>query len=414
MVVSTTHIRMKGSYSSSIPPTPAPRKCRSAQQHDINQNKIQLPRLIPYSTLHDNIIWLDLFVNERNLAFAKDMIAANRLHVFNAAFDCIDDFLGSRRQQCSLTTMRDIYSVIISGAYATNIQVIDQLLKYDIVDQICLIVNECYYENLPDLCSSNHRVSVIYNESPDRVMRHLCDDYSDFETFRKYNKAFRKTAKNPFDSRTANYVFKEIVNHKIGYSYHRDIYPNGAFANLIESTKRWRPTSFEASDEISSDSDHNSSIRRVTFSDTIQTNQPNDKQLIENTNDISPVQNNVFSSFDDLPSSHKQKSKPIESSPDHLNDVFGHKELEQINENVALLNELLDDYQTSDDDVYDQIENEALALMLQCDELIDVSPAVKSARRQTIRNIQEILNKIDRKVTLLKPQNNGTMYSISV
>ncbi|CAF2084273.1 unnamed protein product [Rotaria magnacalcarata] len=413
MAVSTTHIRMKDSYSSSIPPTPAPRKCRSAQQHGIDQNKIRLPRLIPYSTLHDNIIWLDLFVNERNLTFAKDMIAANRLLVFNAASDCID-FLGSCRQQCSLTTMRDIYSVIISGVYATNIQVIDQLLKYDIVDQICLIVNECCYENLHGLCSLNHRVSVIYNESPDRVMCHLCDDYSDFETFKKYNKILRKTVKNPFDSRTANYVFKEIVNHKIGCSYHWNIYHNGAFTNLIESTKRKRSSSFETSDEISSDSDHNSSIRRVTFPDITQTNQLNDKQLIENTNDTSPAQNNVFSSFDDLSSSHKQKSKPIESSPDHLNDVSGRKELEQINENVILLNELLDDCQTSDDDVYDQIENEALVLMLQCDELIDVSPAVKSARRQTIHNIQEILNKIDCKVTLQKSQTNGAMYSISV
>ncbi|CAF4530218.1 unnamed protein product, partial [Rotaria magnacalcarata] len=146
---------------------------------------------------------------------------------------------------------------------------------------------------------------------------------------------------------------------------------------------------------------------RVTFSDITQTNQLNDKQLIENTNDTSPAQNNVFSSFDDLSSSHKQKSKPIESSPDHLNDVSGRKELERINENVILLNELLDDCQTSDDDVYDQIENEALVLMLQCDELIDVNPAVKSARRQTIHNIQEILNKIDCKVTLQKSQTNG-------
>ncbi|CAM4784370.1 unnamed protein product [Rotaria magnacalcarata] len=316
---------MKYSYSSSIPPTPATRKCRSAQQHGIDQNKIQLPRLIAYSTLHDNIIWLDLFVNERNLTFAKDMIAASRLLVSNAASDCID-FLGSCRQQCSLTTMRDIYSVIISG--------------------------------------------------------NLCNEYT--------------------------------MNHKIGCSYHWNIYHNGAFTNLIESTKRKRSSSFETSDEISSDSDHNSSIRRVTFPDITQTNQLNDKQLIENTNDTSPAQNNVFSSFDDLSSSHKQKSKPIESSPDHLNDVSGRKELEQINENVILLNELLDDCQTSDDDVYDQIENEALALMLQCDELIDVSPAVKSARRQTIHNMQEILNKIDCKVTLQKSQTNGAMYSISV
>ncbi|CAF4085836.1 unnamed protein product, partial [Rotaria magnacalcarata] len=278
--------------------------------------------------------------------------------------------------------------------YATNIQVIDQLLKYDIVDQICLIVNECCYENLPGLCSLNHSVSVIYNESSDRVMCHLCDDYSDFETFKKYNKT--------------------LLNHKIGCSYHWNIYHNGAFTNLIESTKRKRSSSFETSDDISSDSDHNSSIRRVTFSDITQTNQLNDKQLIENTNDTSPAQNNVFSSFDDLSSSHKQKSKPIESSPDHFNDVSGRKELEQINENVILLNELLDDCQTSDDDVYDQIENEALALMLQCDELIDVSPAVKSARRQTIHNMQEILNKIDCKVTLQKSQTNGAMYSISV
>ncbi|CAF4599608.1 unnamed protein product, partial [Rotaria sp. Silwood2] len=118
MTESKESIRLKESRSLSMP-IPAPQKCRSTGICETDQNSIHLPQFIPYCILRGNIIWLDLFANERDLSFTQHMVAANRLHIFSTASDCVD-FLDSFSSRLYLTSSHGIYSAIVSGVYATN------------------------------------------------------------------------------------------------------------------------------------------------------------------------------------------------------------------------------------------------------------------------------------------------------
>ncbi len=66
-----------------------------------------------------------------------------------------------------------------------------------------------------------------------------------------------------------------------------------------------------------------------------------------------------------------------------------------------------------DDHAYKELEEQALQMMIQCDELTDVSPNVKAKRKQVIHNIQQIMEKLNSMV-LLYDQFYGNKYSIAV
>ncbi|CAF4470511.1 unnamed protein product [Rotaria sp. Silwood2] len=335
---------MKESHTSSKP-IPALCKCRSVQQCETDQNKIELPRFIPYRVLRDKIIWLDLFVDERNFTFAKKMIEANRLYIFSTATDCIDFLELFSRQLGGLISMQDTYSTIVSGFYATDVKVINQLLKYYCIDQICLIVNEYYYENLPDQFHLKQKVNVIYNENPDMVMHHLCDAYSDFQTFTEYNSKLHGI-ENDSSNILSNNLLPESVSHKIGCSYRRNIHRNSLFTYPIENAKNNRSTSFREPDKNSSNNDNRSSLARVTSSEMPELQE---KQLLENANDTSSplhlAQNqntrlstttSSFPSSNDSSSCHRRVSHLIESqlssSLQHPNDMNAIKKLQEIND----------------------------------------------------------------------------------
>lgn len=146
----------------------------------------QIPRSIPYCTLGNTIIWLDLLANERNLYFTAEMVSSEKLIIFNTAVDC-GDFLKSCSQQISSSSIETNYSIIISGIYATDTKLINQLLLYSLVNQICLILQEEQYDNIRELFSFDQNVNVIYNDDPDGVMYLLCKDYLNFEIFVRYN-----------------------------------------------------------------------------------------------------------------------------------------------------------------------------------------------------------------------------------
>jgi hypothetical protein len=79
----------------SLLPIPASRKCRRLiNTPDCNTDYAALypPRYIPHNVLGSNIIWLDLFSNERDLSFVRQMVTANWLTIFDTAVDCIDFF----------------------------------------------------------------------------------------------------------------------------------------------------------------------------------------------------------------------------------------------------------------------------------------------------------------------------------
>jgi hypothetical protein len=170
------------------PPVSAPRKCRpiaNAPEYDADHAILQLPQYIPYNMLGDSIVWLDIFANERDLLFTRDMVRINRLIIFDAASSCID-----------FVECQTIPSVVVSGMYVSDTKVINQLLEYNSVEQICLIVDKCLYRNLPDLFLSNEKINVIYNNDPDMVIRRFCDDYSNFNAFIRHKYQPHTSANN--------------------------------------------------------------------------------------------------------------------------------------------------------------------------------------------------------------------------
>ena len=67
-----------------------------------------------------------------------------------------------------------------------------------------------------------------------------------------------------------------------------------------------------------------------------------------------------------------------------------------------------------DDHGYKEIEEQALQLMMQCDELTDVGPNVKAKRKRIIHNIEQMWNKFESKVLVYKPLLYGDEYSVAV
>ena len=51
-----------------------------------------------------------------------------------------------------------------------------------------------------------------------------------------------------------------------------------------------------------------------------------------------------------------------------------------------------------DDHGYKELEKQALHMMLQCDQLIDVHPIVKTKRQQVVHTIEQLLKNLESKV----------------
>lgn len=219
---------MEDSYWSSVTSL-IPTNCHCNSNQDTKQNIVQLPQFIPYRTLSDKIIWLDIFVNERNIAFAGHMIESNRLRIFNTAIDC-NDFLSSCRHQTSLSSTDDGYSLIISGIYATNVKVIDSLLKHDLINGIYLIIDCCCTKDLPQLYLGNQKIKIVYNDDPDMVMQCLCKDYLEYEIFIKYNSKLQEEVRNDSSNRlTRN-------NIKLLHSTSNNSYEHIKSENIVKSS----------------------------------------------------------------------------------------------------------------------------------------------------------------------------------
>ncbi len=66
-----------------------------------------------------------------------------------------------------------------------------------------------------------------------------------------------------------------------------------------------------------------------------------------------------------------------------------------------------------DDHAYKELKEQALQMMIQCNELTDVGPNVKAKREQVIHNIQQVMEKLD-SIVLLYDQFDENKYSIAV
>jgi hypothetical protein len=299
---------MEKIQSSSIP-VPAPRKCRRVldkQECKTEQNAKRLLQSISYCALPDNIIWLDLFANERDLSFADEMIASNKLSIFNTAVDCIE-FLDLSFQRRNLPLNKHTYSVITSGTYAIDEKVISQLLRYDFVNQIFLIVNEDYYRYISDVFTLDNKVNFIYNNDVDTVMRSLSKNYLNFGASIRHNTELYAT-KNDVHQENANSVL--VVSSQL---------------NINHNNTATRLTS-KANAEYSRSSMSDRSAKKVSFGNTNCRGRPSSGLL--SVKNKSPSMG--------LRSSSYQQMNLIESpstfSLQYLDDVKALKELEQIEE----------------------------------------------------------------------------------
>ena len=67
-----------------------------------------------------------------------------------------------------------------------------------------------------------------------------------------------------------------------------------------------------------------------------------------------------------------------------------------------------------DDHEYKELEEQALKMMMQCDELTDVGVEVKVQRKQIIHKIQQMLEKLESKVLVYDWIVDENQYSIAV
>ena len=111
-------------------------------------------------------------------------------------------------------------------------------------------------------------------------------------------------------------------------------------------------------------------------------------------------------------SSSNDQQVPSTDSPITVNipssdpNTIALEKLEEIKQNLADLNQQVDAFtgSTRDDRIYKGLDEQALKMMIRCDELIDVSADIKEKRKETIRNVQTVLAKLESKV----PMNSAT------
>ena len=67
-----------------------------------------------------------------------------------------------------------------------------------------------------------------------------------------------------------------------------------------------------------------------------------------------------------------------------------------------------------DDHGYKELQEQALQMMIQCDELTDIGLDLKTKHKQVIHNIQKALNKLESKVLVYEQQFYEYKYSTAV
>lgn len=89
-----------------------------------------------------------------------------------------------------------------------------------------------------------------------------------------------------------------------------------------------------------------------------------------------------------------------QSEPDP--NAIALEKLEQIRQNLNDFNDQVDAYagSTRNDRLYKVLDEQAVKLMMRCDELVNVNSDIKDKRKEMIRNVQSSLAKLESKVPL--------------
>lgn len=106
-------------------------------------------------------------------------------------------------------------------------------------------------------------------------------------------------------------------------------------------------------------------------------------------------------------------SSPPASEPVRDPNAIALDKLEQIKQSLGELEQKVDAFNgsTRNDRQYKLLDEQALKIMIRCDELVDVSADIKDKRKEMIRNVQRVISKLEAKVpaTPAAEQNSNPM-----
>ncbi|CAF1383560.1 unnamed protein product [Adineta steineri] len=115
------------------------------------------------------------------------------------------------------------------------------------------------------------------------------------------------------------------------------------------------------------------------------------------------------------PADTKPKAKTPTPPPETVRDpnAIALEKLEQIKQNLNALDKEVNAFtgSTRNERAYKLLDEQALKIMIRCDELVDVSADIKEKRKEMIRNVQKVIDKLESKVpaTPATQQNSNPM-----
>jgi hypothetical protein len=120
-------------------------------------------------------------------------------------------------------------------------------------------------------------------------------------------------------------------------------------------------------------------------------------------------QESDFKTSKDIPNSSNDQQVPSTDTSTRDPNSIALEKLGQIKQNLTDLHQQVDAFtgSTRDDRIYKELDEQAVKLMIRCDELIDVSADIKEKRKEMIQNVQTIVTKLESKVPLESNSNEN-------
>ncbi|CAF2041094.1 unnamed protein product [Rotaria magnacalcarata] len=235
---------------------------------------------------------------------------------------------------------------------------------------------------------------------------------SDFIYPNTYTNSFRRSSfdvlndvsdinqQNPSEHQTyyrPTYITQTNINPKTVYSneYHIPI-------NNYQSSKSQETANNSHDRSGSPASDRDESPTRPSPLNAQQPQESDFKVTKDATSTMTGPITSSSSNDQQVPSTEMPAVANLQPVPLRDPNTIALEKLEQIKQNLVDLNQQVDAFDgvTRDDRVYKLLDEQAVKMMLTCDELTDVSIDIKEKRKEMIRNVQTVIAKLESKVPM--------------
>ncbi|CAF3402891.1 unnamed protein product [Rotaria socialis] len=245
---------------------------------------------------------------------------------------------------------------------------------------------------------------------------------SDFIHPNTYTNSFRRSSfdvlndvsdidqQNPSEHQTyyrPTYITRANINPKTVYSSEYHIPINNHQSSKFQETAN---NSHDRSGSPASDRDE--SPTRPSPLNAQQPQESDFKTTKDTTSTMAGQSTTSSSSDQQVPSTEMPAAANIQPVPSRDSNTIALEKLEQIKQNLVDLNQQVDAFDgvTRDDRIYKLLDEQAVKMMLTCDELTDVSVDIKEKRKEMIRNVQTVIAKLESKVPMsLTIENNSNL-----